>query len=375
MTDGGPCREAQKAETPRRRRLCANWKATEQATPLRPFIDYAWENFDPRAIASYLLDSGPSHFHRHKAILHAGFCAWVICPGFRKLREDAMVYSVARAIEAAEAPWREKASGFNRLVGDVVGLTLGTDRRFNDEVFYPIGGAPRILRAMSRPTFKRTLLSHATEMLEAVHLVALHHYHLTHLPDKKTYHIPSKDAGAALVKTAFGAPSSRLFVEELRVKVKAGPAIKPEKDGKLPAQYKLRAETNIVKSWNASRASIAYAYAYAAASLPTEPGRTLLHEIVACRSTYTKHRDLMLEWCGRARFVVEGILDQCHPEQKPYDYGADIFSVAPVPFELPKVFSFSPEIIADGYKNARADLQEKQIKQNIDLINRYSSPS
>lgn len=371
MTDDEPSDAPAKPDTPRRRRLHANWRASKPTIPLRPFIDYAWENFDPRAVASYLLDPGPGDFHRHKAILHAGFCAWVVCPGFTKLREDAMVYRVARAVEVAEAPWREQASGFSRPVGAAVGRMLGTDRRFDEEVYASIGGAPRILRAMSRSTFRRTLLSHATEMLEAVHLVALHHYHLTHLHDKKTYHIPSKDAGAALINTAFGGPVTELFVEGLRVKPKTEEASKAGSDGKVPARYKLRRSSSILTSWNKLR--IAVAYAYAAASLPTEPGRTLLHEIVACRSTHAKHRALMPEWCGRARFVVEGILDQCHPEQKPYDYGAEVLNVAPVPFTLPVMFSFAPDVIARGYKNARSDLQERQEKQKTDNQRKFAA--
>lgn len=372
MTDDEPSGAVRKPDTPQRRRLRANWKASEPTIPRRPFIDYAWENFDPRAVASYLLDPGPGDFHRHKAILHAGFCTWVLCPSFGKLREDAMVYRVARAIEAAEAPWRAKASGFSRPLGDAVGRMLGTDRRFDEEVYHPIGGASRVLRAMSRPTFKRTLLSRAAEMLEAIHLVALHHYHLTHLRDKKIYHIPSKDAGAALLKTAFGAPVSQLFVEGLQVKDTVASTAKGASDGKAPARYKLRGYTSVITSWYASRTSLAYAYA--AASLPTESGRTLLHEIVACRTTRAKHGALMPEWCGRARYVIEGILDQCHPEQKPYDYGAEVLNVTPVPFELPGVFPFVPGIIAAGYKNEYVRSEEERAKQNAEHRARYINP-
>lgn len=369
MMDKEPIVPSAKPDTPRRRRLRQNWKATEPAIPLRPFIDYAWENYDPRAIASYLLDTDHS-FYRHKSILHEGFCAWVACPSHHKLCQDGMIYRIAKAVEDAEAPWREKASTFSRLVGETVGRTLGADRRFFDEVYHPVGGPTRILRSMSRATYKSTLLEHVTDMLEAVHLMALHHYHLTALQDKKTYHVPSKDAGAALVKTAFGAPVSQLFVEGIRIKDTVSPIKKRAKDGKIPKSYKLRGDTSVIASWNQSRPAVAYAYA--AASIATDPGRTLLHEIVSCKSTRAKHRHLMQEWCGRARFIVEHIVERCHPEREPFDYRAHVLDVEPIPFEPPALFRFDPEIIAEGYKNEPVKLRERKEKQDVEFRQKFT---
>lgn len=347
-----------KLDTPRRRRLHKNWKALGSTIPLRPFIDYAWDNYDPKAVATYLLESDKS-FYRHKTTLHEGFCAWVACPTRRKLREDGMVYRIAKAVDDAERPWRDDASAFNHSMGETVGRMLRADRRFFEEIYYSVGGASRILQSMSRPMFKRVVGDRATDMLEAVHLMALHHYHLTHFHDKKVYHIPSKDAGASLVKKAFGAPSTRLFVEDLTDRDKQKPEVR------VPKVYKLRADTNIVASWNQSRPSVAYAYA--AASIKIGEGRTLLHDIVNCKCTRAKHQHLMQEWCGRARFVIESIIEQCHPEREPFDYRAQVPDVEPIPFELPKMFPFAPQIITEGYKNAPIVKQEKQEKQKVKL--------
>lgn len=370
MSEHDAGRVGERRDTPRRRRLRENWQSQGPNIPLRPFVDYAWEHYDPKAVASYLLDTGDS-FHRQKSILHEGFCAWVVCPNHRKLCHDGMVYRIAKAVEDAEEPWREKAAGFGKLVGEVVGRTLGADRRFFDEVYYPIGGPTRVLQSMSRAAYKRTLSEHATDMLEAVHLMALHHYHLTHLRDKKTYHIPSKEAGAALVKTAFGAPVSRLFVEGLKVKDTVSPPSKRVSDGKLPKQYKLRGDTSILASWNQSRAAVAYAYA--AASISTDTDRTLLHEIVACTSRRAGHRHLMAEWCGRARFVVEQIVERCHPERDPFDYRAHVLDVAPLAFEPPTLFGFVPSIIEEGYKNLPVKIQERQTKQIAEFRDKYNA--
>ena len=347
-----------KPNTQRRHRVRENWKPLKLTVPLRSFVDYAWDNYDAKAVAAYLLDSDKS-FYRHKSILHEGFCAWVACPARRKLREDGMVYRIAKAVEDAEAPWREGASAFNRSVGEFVGRTLRADRRFFEELHHPVGGAARIGQAMSRIAFKRALSEHATDMLEAVHLMALHHYHLTHLRDKKIYHIPSKDAGAALVKKAFGASTTRLFVEDLTVPNK----LKTKE--RVPRLYKLRADTSIIASWSQSRPSVAYAYA--AASIKTDGDRTLLHEIVSCKCTRAKHQHLMQEWFGRARYVVDSIIEQCHPEREPFDYRATLLNIEPIPFEVPCLFPFVPQVIAEGYKNAPVVKQEKLAKQITDL--------
>ncbi len=90
--------------TTRRERLRVKWAPIKPSIPLRPFIDYAWDNYDPLAVASYLL-SADDAFYRHKSILHEGFCAWVACPSRRQLREDGMAYRIAKAVDAAEAPW------------------------------------------------------------------------------------------------------------------------------------------------------------------------------------------------------------------------------------------------------------------------------
>ena len=358
---------AHERSTTRREKLRVKWAPIEPSIPLRPFIDYAWDNYDPLAVASYLL-SADDVFYRHKSILHEGFCAWVACPSRRQLREDGMIYRIAKAIDAAEAPWRERATGFNRSIGETVGRMLRADRHFFEEAYYPVGGAGRILNAVPRQRFKRTLLKQASDMLEAVHLVALHHYHITYLKSQKIYHVPSKEAGAALLKQAFGAPNSQLFVEGLRVKPKTTSTEKAGLDGKVPARYKLRVGTSVLGtdgSWNQSRTAVAYAYA--AASIQTGPERTLLHEIVACQSTRAKHRALMQEWCGRARFVVDCIISECHDEQKRFNYGAQIPPVEPIAFKLPSIFPFVPEIIEKGYINSHAD-RGRRLAENVRRI-------
>lgn len=359
MSEDDAERAARRRDTPRRQRVRKNWKPLGPQIPLRPFIDYAWDHYDPRAVASYLLDISPS-FYRHTSILHEGFCAWVVCPGRRKVYRDGMVYRIAKAVEDAETPWREGANAFNHSVGETVGRVLRADRRFFEEVYYPTGGTMRILRALSRPAFKRALAKRATPMLEAVHLMAVFHCHVSHLSTAGYRLNPSRETAGAVVRTAFGSGVSRRFVEGIEVWKKKEPAqdkskIKEEKCGrvKIDMEYKLRSANNIVASWNASRASVAYAYA--AASIATDDGRTLLHDLIAGRSTLKRHRDLMPLWCGRARYAVESIIGRCYPERRvdPFDFGARLPPIEPIAFEMPSLFQLTPQTLLQKYKDQK----------------------
>lgn len=344
-------------DTPQRRRVHKNWNSLKQQIPLRSFVDYAWDDYDPRAVTSYLLDERPS-FYRHKSVLHEGFCAWVVAPGRRKLRQDGMVYRIAKAVEDAEAPWREGANAFNHSVGETVGRMLRADRRFFEEVYYPTGGPMRILGALPRPAFKRAIAKRATPMLEAVHLMAVFHCHISRLSTAEYRLAPSKETAGAVVSSAFGSGVSRRFVEGIDVwkkkeLVQDKSKIKEEKGGraKIDMEYKLRSANNVVASWNASRASVAYAYA--AASIATDDGRTLLHEIIAGRSTLKRHRDLMPLWCGRARYAVESIIGRIYPERRedPFDFAARLPPVKPIAFDMPWLFPLSPQTLLQKYND------------------------
>ncbi len=181
--------------------------------------------------------------------------------------------------------------------------------------------------------------------------MALHHYHITYFNSKKIYHIPSIEAGAALLKQAFGAPNSQLFVEGLRVKPKTTSTEEVGLDGKVPADTSsvlvpvylalMALGVNHVQLWLKRTQP---------ASLQTGPDRTLLHDIIACQSTRSMHRTLMQEWCGRARFVVDSINNKCHEEQKPFNSGAQILPIEPIVIQLPTIFPFVSEVIGRIHK-------------------------
>lgn len=366
MTDGEVDQVTRKLDTRRRRRLRANWTSREPMIPLRPFIDYAWDNYDPKAVASYLLTSDKGFYHQKK-ILYEGFCTWVLCPSRNKLREDGMVYRIAKAVDAAEAPWRSNAAGFLPTVGDCVGRLIHGDMRFFQEVYYPTGGAMRVLGALPRAAFKRALAKRATEMLEAVHMIAVYHFHLTHLTSKDYDYALSKETGGAVVSRIFGPTSNRRFVEDRKVWKKFDTVqdrrkiIKRSRDktkALIPMEYKIHSTTLATQAWDKSRPSIAYAYA--AASIPTGNDRTLLHELIDACSTYKLHQHLLVEWCGRARYVVDHIIAQCgqgrgNPErgEPPFKFQSCVLPVEPRSFEPPALFSLSTVKITDAYDYQR----------------------
>lgn len=381
MTDGESDQATRKLDIPRRRRVRANWTSRQPTIPLRPFIDYAWDNYDPKAVASYLLAADKGFYHQ-KRILYEGFCTWVVCPSRSKLREDSMVYRIAKAVDAAEAPWRSKADRFIPTLGDCVGRLIHGDVRFFQEVYYPTGGAMRVLGAVPRAAFKRALAKRATEMLEAVHMIAIHHFHLTYLTSKEYNYALSKKTGGAVVGRIFRSTSNRRFVEDRRVwkkldtiqdRKKIIRRSKGKTKGLIAMEYKIHSSTLAIQAWDKSRPSIAYAYA--AASIPTGNGRTLLHELIATNSTYKLHRHLLVEWCGRARYVVDHIIAQCsqdrgNPErgEPPFEFQSCVLPVEPRSFEPPALFSLSAMKITDAYDYQRklsADRRQKNAENPL----------
>lgn len=375
MKDDEAVQPTQKLDTRRRRRLRANWASYEPTIPLRPFIDYAWDNYDPNAVASYLLAADKGFYHQKK-ILYEGFCTWVLCPGRRKLREDSMVYRIAKAVDAAEAPWRSNAAEFIPTVGDFVGRLIHGDRRFFQEVYHPTGGAMRVLGALPRAAFKRALAKRATEMLEAVHMIAVYHFHLTHLTSKDYDYALSKETGGAVVGRIFGPTSNRRFVEDRTIWKKIDTVknkekiIRKSKDktkALIAMEYKIHSSTFAIQAWDKSRPSIAYAYA--AASIPTGNGRTLLHELIDARSSFKLHQHLLVEWCGRARYVIDHIIAQCNQERGntergglPFEFQSCVLPVEPRSFEPPALFSLSTVKITEAYKYQRKLRADKRRK-------------
>ena len=67
MAEGEPSKGLAKPDTPRQRRLREDWNTLELQLSLRPFVDYAWENCDPEANASCVLDQARS-VYRHASI-------------------------------------------------------------------------------------------------------------------------------------------------------------------------------------------------------------------------------------------------------------------------------------------------------------------
>lgn len=339
-----------KVDTPRRRRLLEKWQKRTPIYPIRPFIDYAWNDYDPKTVASYLISDLPS-FYRHKSILYAGFCVWVICPNKEKLRKDAMVYTIAKAIENAERPWRSESAAFLHSIGETLGRLTGADRRLFEEVYYPVGGMMRVLRSYPRKSQLRLIHINAVETLEALHLMAIQHFHTSNLLDNQVSNRPSKIKGSAVVQHAFGSGSTNVFREQYTAQYQRKINTKGDQPKINMLRYKLRSANPIIESWDKSRASLAYSYA--AASINLENDRTLLHEIVGGTSTYRKHSKLLPEWFGRARFVAENIIGNCEPERNPYNYERNLLDVLPQPFEIPSVFKIDADRVTRAYIDSR----------------------
>jgi hypothetical protein len=299
-------------------RLSENQPSQRQGTS-RLFIDYAWNNFDPREISEILATPHDSYF-AHKAILYDGFCAWITGPGNVNLPRHAMVLSTATHLDAAEQYGRERFEGIGQI-GDIYIRTNMVGREFFEEIYYPIGGIARIARSLSRAGLRRRLASQSRGVRHALRVLSIYHHHVNHLSQDDGYGKPSLNITAGLVS-----------------------AIDPAGD-KLPG------ERAIKEYWSDHKLTIAPAYA--AQSILVDEDNSLLDLILAGRSSWRKHHPLFLTWMGRSRHVVDHVLKRCAETKTATDTLEYLPDVTALPFEGPSFSAAQAENIARSYKKKR----------------------
>jgi hypothetical protein len=150
----------------------------------KSFIEYAWNKFDPREIASILAAAGDSYY-AHKDILYEGYCAWVACPSNVKLPQHGMVVRAALHLDAAEQFGREKFGGIGQI-GDIYIRTNLIGPEFFEDIYYPIGGIYRIARSLSRTGYRSRLAKQSRGIQHGLRVMAIYHHHVDHLLEQKS---------------------------------------------------------------------------------------------------------------------------------------------------------------------------------------------
>jgi hypothetical protein len=175
-----------------RRRLLEAWTKIEErlerrrlpAISSRPFVEYAWENFDVKEVTSILASPEPSYY-AHKDILFDGLCAWVACPSKPMLIKHAMTLTAVKFLQSAEAAGREMY-GVGQL-GDILIRTHQIGHEFFEQIYYPIGGVAQLAKCPSRGGFRKQLQSGASGIPHIVMLMSIFHFHLVNLQDTSEY--------------------------------------------------------------------------------------------------------------------------------------------------------------------------------------------
>ncbi|CAA2158643.1 hypothetical protein MBRA_03906 [Methylobacterium brachiatum] len=243
----------------------------------KSFVEYAWDEFDPREIANILATPGESYF-AHKDILYEGYCAWVASPKSARLPRHGMVLRTALHLDAAEQFGRDKFGGIGQI-GDIYIRTNLIGSEFFEEIYYPIGGILRIARSLSRAGYRARLREQSKGIQYGLRVLEIYHHHVEHLLDQKHFGKPSLNTAAGLVS-------------EIDVS-----------GDKLPG------ERAIKEYWSQHRVSIAFGYA--AQSIKVNEDKTLLDLILTGATSWRKHRTLFPAWMARTRFVVDHVLSQC----------------------------------------------------------------
>lgn len=280
----------------------------------KPFITYAWDNFDPQAVIGRLLDESPA-YDALKPILFSGLCTWVVSPSKHSLRRHGMLLVGIEHLQAAELAGRDIFSSTNwpgfEVLGDFVGRTrvLGPD--FFSDFYNPIGGLDRILRTPTKRNFRKNINKHSTAALTAVSMMEVYDYHTKCLSDQKLYYQKSEGMGYKLVRK----------IRDSRRDTGISVELSKER-------------------WIKLEASRTAALSYAASTLPITDKLSLLDAICEGAANFEDHGKLLLQWIGRARYAAGVVLgDFTKPE-----IGRINLSYLPdIPMEITPI----PEFTAD----------------------------
>lgn len=235
------------------------------------FADLVWHDFRPREVVQILLDSRPS-YRGHKRVLIAAFGAWILHPDFLPLRRNAVRLAVARHFELAERQVSDDLDKFG-WAADFVHRYRLVGIKFLRDIYYPVGGIGSLTKSTAKKNQQKIILKKWRRHIHAcVEVVKIYHYSYENLPYPE-YRKPSLISASTLVDKV---------------------------------RDDLLTRSKVQLAWAHRRQSIAYLYA--ANSIDTSQGRTLLDEIIDSRFSGKLAKIHLPILVGRARFVADCIL-------------------------------------------------------------------
>ncbi|WP_421928807.1 hypothetical protein [Neoaquamicrobium sediminum] len=281
---------------------------------LGSFMALVWEDFLAREVMEILLDERSS-YRGHKDVLTAAFFAWMLHPKHLGLRRNAIRLAAMRHFERAERKaLKELPNG--GWAADAVYRYRDIGIKFLVDVYYPIGGMGSLLRATARLNHSRLIRKkYLRQIFSCVEIVRIYHYAVDHL-HPPAHRKPSLQGATTVVRKVADTIESTSATKD---------------------------------AWARRRPSIAYIYA--ASTIETANGNTLLHDVIDKNIDFKSVRPHLRELVGRARFVADQILARA---VEPVGESAEaVPTVEPIPFTVRMYGNVEAALIGEAFADPR----------------------
>lgn len=247
------------------------------------FIDYAWQKFDTKTVIEVLLDDHAT-YRAQKPILFSGLCAWVISSHDLSLCRNAMLLVAIEHIKRAEklgrTAYKEYDAPNGKILGDIFGRLRWLGDGFYEDFYYPIGGLATIVDCFSVDGFRKCSERRATDLKISIAIMQIFDHHAKHLNNSELYYAASESKAYELIRLIHGQRNSDF-------------GIGIEKFERI---------------WKQSRG--AAALIYAASTIMTGEGESLLDKICKGSVSYENEGDYLINWVRRARYASNTILNK-----------------------------------------------------------------
>src|SRR4051794_27267624 len=308
----------------------------------KPFAQYAWDEFDPRQVMS-ILASPEGSFFAHKEVLFAGFCVWAVCPTEQSLIRDNMVLAAIDQLAKAEEEARN-AFGGRDLLADMAARFAIPGLDFFREIYHPIGGLRAIANAARPDAVRDAIRSGSDEIISAIKLMRILHFHAVELRPTGRYEQSSVDAACKIV-AALDAIDYKRYKNR-----------KAKKISMKAVDY-----GNVKKRWR--KYVYAIAVAYAASDVEADSSQSLLNTLVSGSVSFGENYGFITEWFGKATYANEQILAFCYTNPGIKKSSRYVFPVKGIDISKPEFDEEAVYIITKVFKDPA----------NVDWLKQYLS--
>jgi hypothetical protein len=294
----------------------------------RSFLNSAWRQFDPKAVASILLDERESFF-AHKEVLFAGFTGWVVDPQDTTISRSAMMLSALAEMSRSEKLAVENADSTS-LFADWLVRYEKIGIYFLEQIYYPMGGIRAFSSAPSTAHMVQ-LLNRNRAALRAMALVMKYYHYVT-------VELSPKTGRAASLHGIYS------VIGRMREDIKNDKVLSDKLEHILP----LPSPGAIKDYWR--RRSTTLSLIYAASTISLDNEETLLDRLVNGQAQWRHHRANFAEWLGRARWCDQNILGKSLAADFSKKLNVALPKVPPLLIPVPKLSDEEMRRLSKGFR-------------------------